>query len=511
MLAIVNSAALEGLKGYPVEVEVDVAGGLPAWEIVGLPDTAVREAKDRVRAAIRNAGYDFPSRRITVNLAPADVKKEGPGFDLPIAVGVLAASEQINDQKWRDCVCIGELSLDGSLRPVNGILPIVASLVRQGQCRFLVPLDNAAEAAMVAGAEIYGVRDLAQVVRFLQGQELLDTYSIDKEQILSKKKPVYEDLSDVKGHQAAKRALEVAAAGGHNLVMLGSPGSGKTMLAKRLPGILPDLSFEEALEITMLYSLAGLLPPGEPLVTQRPFRSPHHTSSTVALTGGGRIPKPGEISLAHNGVLFLDELPEFHRDTLEALRQPLEEGNISISRVTAAITYPARVMLVASMNPCPCGFYGDPLKECSCTPYQIQRYLGRISGPLLDRIDIQIEVPRLSFQELACETPGESSAAVKKRVEEARAIQRERLQKDGLVNNAQMGVKHLKKYCTLTGEARGLLKQAFEQLDLSARAHDRILKVARTIADLEKSDKLEVHHIAEAIQYRTLDRKFWGQ
>ncbi|MFZ5899014.1 MAG: YifB family Mg chelatase-like AAA ATPase [Bacillota bacterium] len=510
MLAIVHSIALIGLEGYVLRVEVDVAGGLPAWEIVGLPDTAVREAKDRVKAAIRNAGFDFPSRKITVNLAPADIKKEGSAYDLPIALGILAATQQLSAERLSEFVFLGELSLDGSVRPVSGVLPAIAAVSGDGFRKAVVPLENAGEAALVPDMEIYGAENLSQLTRFLSGEEELVPFAVDPAALLRDDAGDELDMADVKGHPAAKRALEVAAAGGHNVLMLGPPGSGKTMLARRVPGILPSLTLEEAIECTKLFSLCGLLAPGQHLVTRRPFRAPHHTCSSVALAGGGKVPRPGEISLANKGVLFLDELPEFPRDALEALRQPLEDGTISISRVSAAVTYPAEIMLVASMNPCPCGYYGDPQKECRCSPLQIQRYVRRVSGPLLDRIDIQIEVGRLNYSELTGPTPGERSSVIRARVEAARAKQRERLAGTGADCNARMTVRQIRQFCRLTPDAAGILKAAFDQLDLSARAHDRILKVARTIADLEGCELIEAGHIAEAVQYRTLDRKYWA-
>ncbi len=508
MLSTVHSVALSGIEGYIVKVEVDVAGGLPGWEIVGLPGGAVRESKDRVRAAIRNAGYEFPARKITVNLAPADIKKEGPSYDLPIALGVLAGSEQVPPDLGAGYVVLGELSLDGGVRGVHGVLPAVLAAVQAGFHRVVVPEANAGEAALVEEATVYPVRDIGQMIRFLMGAEDIAPYRVDVEALLGTAREADIDFAEVKGQAVVKRALEVAAAGGHNVLMLGSPGAGKTLLARCLPGILPDMDFAEALEVTKLYSLAGMLEPGQTLVTRRPFRAPHHTASTVALVGGGRTPRPGEISLAHQGVLFLDEFPEFRRDALEALRQPLEDGMVTVSRIAGTCAFPARIMLVAAMNPCPCGYFGDVVKECHCTPHQIQRYIGRVSGPLLDRIDIQIEVPRPSFEQLGEGIGGPESPSVKERVEAARRRQRERFG-NAAGCNARMNGREVRKHCRLTREAKGLFQQAFRALELSARAHSRILKVARTIADLEGAEMIEAQHIAEAVQYRSLDRKYW--
>jgi len=515
LITIVKSTALHGLDGQIVEVEVDVSRGLPSFDLVGLPDTSVREAKDRVRAAIKNSGFEFPVKRITVNLAPADIKKEGPIYDLPIAIGILAATGQLDPARCSSYVYLGELSLNGSLRSVSGVLPNVMAAREACLSKVVVPAENAGEAALVDGINVFPTSSLAELAGFLRGESDITPYKQDVKKLMESSCDDELDFADVRGQQAARRALEVAAAGGHNIIMLGSPGSGKTMLARRLPGILPGLTFPEAIEVTKIHSLAGLLPPGRPLITRRPFRCPHHTASAVSIIGGGRVPKPGEVSLAHNGVLFLDEMPEFHKDTLEALRQPLEDGVVTISRVNASFTYPAGLMLVAACNPCPCGYYGDPVRECKCTPHQVERYISRLSGPLLDRIDIHVEVPRLPYEEIAAGEKPESSAVIKKRVESARARQRARFEAERHENsrravpacNARMGPGEVRNHCKMTKPARNLLQEAFKRLSLSARSHDRILKVARTIADLDNSDLINESHVAEAIQYRSLDRR----
>ncbi|MEM9772408.1 MAG: YifB family Mg chelatase-like AAA ATPase [Cyanobacteria bacterium P01_D01_bin.73] len=506
MLARVWSAALVGIDPIKVGTEVDVSGGLPAMAVVGLPDTAVQESRERVKAAVKNAGFAFPVRRVIVNLTPADLRKEGPSFDLPIAIGVLAASEQLETNPLNDYLFLGELSLDGSLRPVSGVVAIAAAAKALGITHLIVPAANAKEAAVVEGLTVYGFEHLTHVVEFLNGGRSAVPVNVDGLAQLREGYQYALDLKDVKGQALARRALEIAAAGGHNLVFVGPPGSGKTMLARRLPGILPPLSFAEALEVTRVHSVAGLLRDRGSLVTQRPFRSPHHSASGPSLVGGGSYPKPGEISLAHRGVLFLDELTEFKRDVLEFLRQPLEEGFVTISRTRQTVQFPALFTLVASTNPCPCGYYGDTVNPCTCTPRQREQYWAKLSGPLMDRIDLQVVVNRLKPEEITRQRGGEASEPVRDRVEKARGVAIARFQGTATQCNAEMDSQQLQKWCALDDSSRMLLENAIRRLGLSARGTDRILKVARTIADLEGTSTMQANHVAEAIQYRTIDR-----